>query len=102
RNSAERAAIVRVERVVAQAVPLYVSEGRARRNRQDVRGRIITERNLLVILRDAEGDVRPAGHAALPVVLVPAFVNRDLRLVAAGRDRGRLERVGAVAVRVLQ
>src|SRR5205814_160364 len=42
------------------------------------------------------------GHAALAVVLVPAFVDGDLRLVAAVRDGGGVEGVDAVAVDVLQ
>ena len=72
------------------------------RDRQDVRHRVVGEGDLRVVGRDGERDVRPVRDTAGAVVLVPALVDRDLGLVRAGRQRGRLERVDAVAVGVLQ
>ena len=54
------------------------------------------------IVRHGEGDVRSIGDAALPVVLVPAFVDRDLGFIASMRDAGGVEGVDTVAVDVLQ
>ena len=51
---------------------------------------------------DGERDVRPVAHAARAVVLVPGFVDRDLGLVRAGRNRLRRERVRAVPVGILK
>ena len=50
----------------------------------------------------AEGDVVTPGHAACAVVLIPAFIDGDLALVVAGRQRAGGEGVDAVAVDVLQ
>ena len=69
---------------------------------QDVRDGIPAERDLRVVCRDRERNVRPARRAARAVVHVPALVERHLRLVVAGRERRRLERVGPVAVGILE
>ena len=71
-------------------------------DREDVRRRVVGEGDLRAVGRDVEGDVRPVRDAVGAVVLVKALVDRDLGLVRAGRQRGRLERVDAVAVDVLQ
>ncbi len=71
-------------------------------DREDVRRPVVGERDLRVGDRDRERDVRPAGDAALTVVLVPALVDRHLRLVRARGQRRRHEREDPVAVRVLE
>ena len=71
-------------------------------HREHVRRRDVAEQHLRVGRDDAERDVRAAGHAALAVVLVPALVDRDLGLVIADGERGRLERVRPVAVGILE
>ena len=71
-------------------------------DREDVRRRVVGEGDLRAGGGNGEGDVRPVRRAAGAVVLVPALVDRDLALVRAGRQRGRLECVDAVAVDVLQ
>ncbi len=104
-HRAERAAVVTVEGVVTQAVPLNVARGRrgvVRGDRQDVRRRVVAEGDLRVVGRHVKADVRAVLHAARAVVLVPAFVDGDLGLVSPGGQRGGLEGVGAVAVQVLQ
>ena len=78
-----------------------VAVGRGR-DREDVRDGVVAERHLRVVVRNAEGDVRAVRHAARAVVLIPALVDRDLRLVRALGQCRRLERVDAVAVRILQ
>ena len=103
RHGALRRAIERVARVEAQPVPLDVAVGAvAGLDRQHVRPRVEREDDALVRRGDGERDVRAAGRAAGAVVDVPAAVDRRLRLVRAGRDRARLERVDAVAVRILE
>ena len=71
-------------------------------DRENVRRRVVGEGDLRVVDRDGERDVRPARDAALAVVLVPALVDRDLRLVGARGQRRRLEGVDPVAVGVLE
>ena len=71
-------------------------------DRQHVRRRVVGERDLGVVDRDRERDVGAVEGAAEAVVLVPVLVDRHLRLVRARRQRRRLERVDAVAVRVLE
>ena len=102
-NSALRRAVERVARVEAQPVPLDVAVGAVTGlDRQHVRPRVEREDDALVRRGDGEGDVRAARRTARAVVDVPAAVDRRLRLVGAGRDRARLERVDAVAVRILE
>ena len=72
------------------------------RHGQQVRRRVEREGDVRVVDRDVERDVRAAGSSALAVVHVPALVDRHLRVVGAGVERGRLERVTAVAVGVLE
>src|SRR4051794_27859340 len=67
-----------------------------------MRGRVVGERDLGVVDRNGERDVGAARRPAEPVVLVPALVDRYLRLVRAGGQRRRLERVDAVPVGILE
>ena len=55
-------------------------------DREDVRRRVVGERDRRVVDRDGERDVGPARDAALAVVLVPGLVDRHLRLVRALRE----------------
>ena len=77
--------------------------GRARGgDGEDVCRRVVGEADPRVACRDRERDVVAARDAARAVVLVPALVDRDLPLVGAGRECGRLERVDPVPVGVLE
>ena len=79
--------------------------GSARRHAvdaQDVARAVVAEGGRGPGRRDRERDVRPVRRPARAVVEVPRLVERDLALVAAGREDGRLERVGAVAVGILE
>jgi hypothetical protein len=69
---------------------------------EDVGRRVVAEHGLGAVGGDGELDVGPVRGAAGAVVLIPALVDRDLGLVAAGRDRAGGEAVDAVAVRVLE
>src|SRR4029077_11437793 len=103
RNRALRCAIESVARIEAEAVPLDVAVGAVPGlDGQHVRSRVEREDDALVRRGDGEGDVRAAGRAARAVVDVPTAVDRRLRLIGAGRDRARLERVAPVAVRILE
>ena len=71
------------------------------RDGQDVGGAVEAEL-YRAARRHREGDVGATLHAALAEIDIPAFVERDLGLVAAGRDLVGAEGVGAVAVDILQ
>ena len=71
------------------------------RDRENVGGQVVGEQGLLA-LGGRERQVRAVGHAVGAVVLVPAEVVRDLRLVRAGRQGVRTQGEDAVAVHVLQ
>ena len=71
------------------------------RDREHVGGEVVAEQGFLA-LGGRERQVRAVRHAVGAIVLVPAEVVRDLRLVRAGRQGVRTQGEDAVAVHVLQ
>src|SRR6185369_14139095 len=76
--------------------------GSAGADGEHVRVRIVAEEHVRARARHGEGDVRAVRCAVGAVVLVPALVDRHLRLIVAGRQGVGGEGVDAVAVRVLE
>ena len=93
-DGAPRRAVERVSRIESQPVPLdVVVVPVAGEDGQDVGGRVVAEDDLRAVGGTVKAMFAPSWNAALAVVLVPALVDRHLRLVAAGGNRGGLEGV---------